>query len=63
MLVELLGLMWRFSWFPGILEPKEHHYMIDPHHLGMALLEEAIEHTRPIILKDFPNWLLMSFGR
>ncbi|NOT85076.1 MAG: chromosome partitioning protein ParB [Methylococcaceae bacterium] len=40
-------------WFPGVLGPKEHYYIIDHHHLGMALLEEGVEHTHLILLKDF----------
>jgi hypothetical protein len=40
-------------WFPGVLGPKARHYIIDHHHLGMALLEEEVEHTHLIVLKDF----------
>jgi len=29
---------------PVVLGPKERHYVIDHHHLGLALLEEEIEH-------------------
>ncbi|MCX7089545.1 MAG: hypothetical protein NTV00_16020 [Methylococcales bacterium] len=53
-------------WFPGVLGPNAHHYIIDHHHLGMALLEEEVEHTHLIVLKDFSQldvdefWLVME---
>ncbi|MEQ1637223.1 MAG: ParB-like protein [Methylococcales bacterium] len=53
-------------WLPGVFGPKEHHYILDHHHLGMALLEEEVEHTRLIVLKDFSQldtdefWIVME---
>lgn len=47
-------------WFPGVPGPKEHRYIID-HHLGMVLLEEAVESTHLIVLKDFSRLDLDEF--
>ncbi len=43
-------------WFPSILGPKKEYYIIDHHHLGMALhLEQQVE-VNLTVLKDM-SWL------
>jgi len=43
-------------WFPSILGPKNKTYIIDHHHLGLALHEEGIDRVKLTILKDL-SWL------
>lgn len=38
--------------FPAVLGPKSQIYMVDHHHLGLALLEEGVERTHVAILRD-----------
>ena len=38
---------------PAVRGPKSMIYIIDHHHLGLALLEDGIEHTHALILRDF----------
>lgn len=42
--------------FPGVLGPKEKVYIVDHHHLGLALLEERVRSVPVLILRDF-SWL------
>jgi hypothetical protein len=42
---ELLGK----HCFPGVLGPKQRVYIVDHHHLGLALLEEGVK-TVPVII-------------
>lgn len=37
---------------PTILGPKERHYVIDHHHLGLALIEEKVEHVLCTVVAD-----------
>lgn len=56
-------------WFPGVLGPKQHVYIVDHHHLGLALLEEDVKHVPVMIQRDFswlvPDvfWRTMEFNR
>lgn len=43
-------------WFPGVLGPKQHCYIVDHHHLGLALLEEGVSSVPVMVLRDF-SWL------
>jgi len=43
-------------WFPTIIGPKQQHFIIDHHHLGVALYEEGQERVLLTILKDL-SWL------
>jgi hypothetical protein len=43
-------------WFPSILGPNGCHYIIDHHHLGMALHLEGQKHVFLTVLKDL-SWL------
>jgi len=43
-------------WFPGVLGPKQRVYIVDHHHLGLALLEEGVKSVPVMIQRDF-SWL------
>lgn len=40
-------------WFPAVKGPGENFYIVDHHHLGLALLEEGIVEGFIVLLKDF----------
>jgi hypothetical protein len=40
-------------WFPAVRGPGENFYIVDHHHLGLALLEEGIVEGSIVLLKDF----------
>lgn len=44
-------------WFPGVLGPKQLVYIVDHHHLGLALLEEGVKDVPVMIQRDF-SWLI-----
>ena len=56
-------------WFPGVLGPKQHVYIVDHHHLGLALMEEGVKSVPVMIQRDFswlePEvfWRTMEFSR
>jgi hypothetical protein len=56
-------------WFPGILGPKGKVYIVDHHHLGLALLEEGVGSVPVLVQRDFswlePDvfWRTMEFSR
>ena len=39
-------------WFPAVLGPRGRHYIVDHHHLGLALHEEGVEQVKLAILDD-----------
>lgn len=43
-------------WFPSIVGPQKRYYIIDHHHLGMALHREGQESVQLTVLKDL-SWL------
>jgi hypothetical protein len=43
-------------WFPGVLGPKQRVYIVDHHHLGLALLDEGVKSVPVMIQRDF-SWL------
>jgi len=55
--------------FPGVLGPKQHVYIVDHHHLGLALLEEGVKSVAVMIQRDFSwlepavFWRTMEFNR
>lgn len=55
--------------FPGMLGPKQQVYIVDHHHLGLALLEEGVESVPVMIQRDFSGlardvfWRTMEFNR
>ena len=56
-------------WFPGVLGPKQQVYIVDHHHLGLALLEEGVKSVPVMIQRDFSwlsqdmFWRTMEFNR
>jgi hypothetical protein len=56
-------------WFPGVLGPKRHVYIVDHHHLGLALFEQDVDEVPVMIQRDFswlePEmfWRTMEFNR
>jgi hypothetical protein len=53
-------------WFPAVLGPNNNHYIVDHHHLGLALLEESVATSFVVLLKDLSAltkdefWTLMD---
>lgn len=43
-------------WFPGVIGPGGTYYIVDHHHLGMALHLEACSKVKLTVLQDF-SWL------
>lgn len=43
-------------WFPAVLGPSDEYYIVDHHHLGLALLEEGVSEARVMVLKNL-SWL------
>ncbi|MEP6502639.1 MAG: ParB-like protein [Betaproteobacteria bacterium] len=39
-------------WFPAVLGPRGRNYIVDHHHLGMALHEEGVAHVKLAVLDD-----------
>ena len=39
-------------WFPSVLGPRGRHYIVDHHHLGLALHEEGVESVKLAVLDD-----------
>ena len=39
-------------WFPAVLGPNGRRYIVDHHHLGMALLQEGVERVSVMLLAD-----------
>jgi hypothetical protein len=62
---ELLGR----HWFPGVLGPGGKVYIVDHHHLGLALIEEKVDSVPVMVLRDFSwldpavFWRTMEFNR
>ncbi len=54
-------------WFPSVMGPGQHYFIVDHHHLGLALHHEGAEQVNLTVLKDLswlaPNvfWKLMEF--
>lgn len=53
-------------WFPAVLGPGNNHYIVDHHHLGLALLQENVASSFVVLLKDLSMldkdefWTLMD---
>jgi len=56
-------------WFPGVIGPKGKIYIVDHHHLGLALLEEGAKSVPVMVQRDFSwleqdiFWRTMEFNR
>jgi hypothetical protein len=61
--IRLLAL----HWFPTVIGPKGRHYIVDHHHLGLALLEEGVRAAWSAVLRDWSGldaklfWRVMEF--
>jgi hypothetical protein len=57
------------QWFPSILGPKGRYYIVDHHHLGLALLDDGIDSARVTVLRDLSQldetmfWRMMEHHR
>lgn len=40
-------------WFPAVRGPKGHYYIIDHHHLGLALIRDHVQETQLVLMQDF----------
>jgi hypothetical protein len=43
-------------WFPAVLGLNKDYYVVDHHHLGLALIEEGVNEVKVMVLKDL-SWL------
>lgn len=43
-------------WFPAVLGPRKNYYIVDHHHLGIALIEEGVQKAKVMMVKDL-SWL------
>jgi hypothetical protein len=56
-------------WFPAVHGPGKRYYIVDHHHLGLALLREKVESAFVMVLDDLSEvatdafWRLMEFHR
>jgi hypothetical protein len=54
-------------WFPSVVGPKGRYYIVDHHHLGLALQEEGVQECSLIVLQDYSSldtkrfWRVMEF--
>ena len=42
-------------YLPAVRGPKSQIYIVDHHHLGLALMEERVEHTHVMLLRDLSS--------
>jgi hypothetical protein len=50
-------------WFPAVLGPRGRSYIVDHHHLGLALHEEAVERVKLMVLDDLSYLVPTIFWR
>lgn len=50
-------------WFPSVLGPRGRHYIVDHHHLGLALLEEGVDEVGVLVLEDLSYLAPETFWR
>ena len=43
-------------WFPAVLGPRQQYFVVDHHHLGLALIEEGVSEVQAMVLRDL-SWL------
>ncbi|WP_323118062.1 ParB-like protein [Burkholderia alba] len=43
-------------WFPAVLGPGHEYFIVDHHHLGLALIQEGVTDVKAMLLKDL-SWL------
>jgi hypothetical protein len=42
-------------WLPTVIGPDGAYYIVDHHHLGVALLKSHVKHARLLLLKDLSS--------
>ena len=50
-------------WFPAVLGPRGRFYIVDHHHLGLALHEEGVERVKLMVLDDLSYLTSTIFWR
>ena len=50
-------------WFPAVLGPRGRSYIVDHHHLGLALHEEGVERVKLMVLEDLSYLATTIFWR
>ena len=50
-------------WFPAVHGPYERYYIVDHHHLGLALLREEVRSVKLLVLADFASLDEATFWR
>lgn len=50
-------------WFPAVLGPKGRFYIVDHHHLGLALKEDGFDTAWLVVLKDYASLEIPRFWR
>ncbi|MDP9043671.1 MAG: chromosome partitioning protein ParB [Pseudomonadota bacterium] len=50
-------------WFPAVYGPGDRYYIVDHHHLGLALLQEGVKHIRVTVLADLSYLAMTIFWR
>ena len=50
-------------WFPSVLGPRGRSYIVDHHHLGLALHEEGVERVKLMVLEDLSYLATTVFWR
>ena len=48
-------------WFPAVTGPNGDHYIVDHHHLGLALLESHVKSVRLVVFKDLSSLRVKEF--
>jgi hypothetical protein len=50
-------------WFPAVRGPRGEHYIVDHHHLGLALLQEGVDEVGVLLLEDLSYLAPPTFWR
>lgn len=53
----------REPWFPSVLGPKGRYYIVDHHHLGLALQEDGFHTAWLVVLQDYASLDIQRFWR
>lgn len=55
--------MQREPWFPAVIGPKGRFYIVDHHHLGLALREDGVRTAWLVVLQDYASLDIQRFWR
>ena len=56
-------------WFPAVRGPGGEYFIVDHHHLGLALIEDGVTEARAMLIKDLSwldevvFWRMMEYGQ